>query len=190
MGVALATVQTLHETAKAPKTVRISVRVKHAVEQMVDHARNRAEAAQIAGITDDALYRALLKPEVQAYRNDRMRVLRTSEASRTIARAARLADKAESEHVQLQANTWLAGLEGLSPVQRTENTHIHALVLPGLRIVEANREPAHLIDGQAHEVESMNVINALPQSVPHPAQRNAGNAGDPAKVKTGTRGVK
>lgn len=194
MGVALATVETRHETAKASRKVRISVRVKRAIELMVDDGRKRADAAKDANLTDDALYRALTKPEVLAYRNERMRVLRESAAARTIAKAEQLMDSATSEHVQADMTKWIAGLEGIAPVQRTESITQLNVSIPGLRVMIAHREPVHLIDGQAHEVIDASDINSLPQSVPHPAMRNAApvveNPSDPVPAKSRRRGVK
>jgi hypothetical protein len=156
---------------------RITAKVRLAVRLMVEQARKRADAAQEAGITDDALYRALQRPDVIAYRTKLFEVLRTSEASRTIARAAKLADDAESEHVKLQANTWLAGIEGISPVTKTENTSTHRHLVAGLVIVRGPEigpiEPARMIDGHAHEVRKPRQIMRIGEPVPHPNQRNA-----------------
>jgi hypothetical protein len=106
-----------------------------------------------------------------------MGVLRTSEASRTIARAAKLADGAESEHVKLQANTWLAGIEGISPIQKSESLNVHKHLIPGLTIITGGWAPheaePHVIDGQAREVGNTHKINMLGRSVPHPLAGNA-----------------
>lgn len=166
----------LPATAYAVPKTRISPKVRLAVRLMVEQARKRKDAAQEAGLTDDALYRALQRPDVIAYRTQLFEVLRTSAASRTIARAEKLADDAESEHVQLQANTWLAGIEGISPVTKTENTSTHRHLLAGLVIVRGAEpvaaEPARLIDGQPHEVRKTCSVNRIGNPVPHPNQRN------------------
>jgi hypothetical protein len=181
MGQACETVTVQHERAKEPRQVRISVRVKAAIVQMIDHGLKRADAAQIAGLTDNALYIALRKPEVLAYRNERMRVFRESAASRSIARVDQLADASTSESVKFESNKLLLGLEGITPVQRTENVHLHQHVIPGLTVIRegwrAHDPSALLIDGQAHEVRSAPVINRIGQSVPHP---EAGNVLPPA----------
>jgi hypothetical protein len=198
MGVALETVTVQPQPNARPRQERISRFVKVAIEHMVEHALSRPDAAKAAGITDHALYCAMQKPHVIAYRNELLRVLRSSEASRTIARAAKLADGADSEHVKLQANTWLHEIENGKPTQRTENTHIHKGVLPGLQVVfmgsEAPQVNARMIGGQAHEVGSSNEISALPSPVPHPALRNdrkeagfAGESGGPNAAPAGKK---
>lgn len=156
----------------APK-VRISARTRDAIGHMVNEGLSRADAATKAGITDNWLYSQMRKPEVLSLQRELMQMLRTSEASRTIARAAKLADTAESEHVKLQANTWLAALEGIAPVQRTENIHHLNVQVPGLCIMIAPRMDAPLIHDQSREVGSHSTINDLHHPVPHPSTRNA-----------------
>jgi hypothetical protein len=181
---------------------RISGRVRSAIRLMVNEGRSRSAAAQECGITDDWLYRALEKPECKAYRASLMQALRESEASRTIARAAKLADSAQSEHVQLQANTWLAGIEGVSVVQKSESLNVHKHMIPGLTLNifngSAPGDDAHLIDGLAHEAGKAKQLSNLPTPVPHPSMRNAAQIapethGQPAKKegrRRATRGEK
>jgi hypothetical protein len=177
MGAALATVTVQHERAARPKQVRISARVKTAVEAMVDEGLNRAEAALKAGITDNALYIALRKPEVLAYRNERMKVIRTSAGSQTIFNIAGLASSAQSEAVKLDANKWLAGTDPhdpITPLQKSESTINHKGIGPGLTIVFGAPQQGPLIDGQASEVEFVSREKHLSLPVPHP------NGGTPA----------
>lgn len=143
---------------------------------MVLHGRKRDEAAKSAELTDDALYRAMKKPEVLAYMNSQMGVLRTSAASRTIAKAEQLMDGATSEHVQLQALTWIGGLEGISPIAKSESVNVHKHLMPGLTIVYAPAmtpgDDARVIDSQARQSEDVKHISNLPPRVPHPSERN------------------
>lgn len=176
MGVALETVTVQHERSKKPRQVRISPNVRLAIDHMVDDARSRAEAAKIAGITDDALYRALCKPEVLAYRNSRMRVIRTSETARSLKRVADLADQARSESVKLEANRFLLSTDPddpIIPTQRHENTHRFPDGAPGLTIVMQAAPVGVLIDSQSNERELPNGLRHLPHPVPHPSMRNA-----------------
>lgn len=133
------------------RKLRISARVKDALSLMVYEGKSRKEAANTAGITDHGLYQALSRPHVKAYRNKLLADLRDSAAARSVARVDRLADTAQSEHVKLEANKWLAGLEGVSPVQRSE-THItgELTVSPGYVIDLTPQAP--VIDGDVQDV--------------------------------------
>jgi len=169
MGAALATVEVQHSNAHAPRKVRISTNVKRAIEAMVHDGKKRAEAAQIAGILDESLRQALTRQECCAYLNDQLRVKRTSAAARTVAKAEQLMDGAESEHVQADMTKWLAGLEGISPVQRTESTiNLRAPVGPGLVILMV-AAPDPLIRHQQSEGGLTSTNSRLPPPVPHPA---------------------
>lgn len=153
----------------APKKTRMSARVRAAVQAMVEDGLSRADAAAKAGLEDNSLYKALRRPDVCAYRNDLMRALRESEASRSISRVAKLADTAESEHVRLESNKWLGGIEGVSPVSRSESVyHVHS-TQPGLQIVFLEAPAAPAIEGTASRVEEAPEATAFPEPVPHPA---------------------
>lgn len=177
MGQALETVTVQHERATAPRQVRISARVKVAIDRMVHDAQKRPEAAKTAGLTDDALRKAMHKPEVLAYLNAQQGVLRTSARARSIARVDNLADDSESDHVKLEANKFLLGIEGITAAQRIESTHIHKGSVPGLTINfitgSAPGDDALLIDGQPRQPKNVKCISGLPVAVPHPSQRNA-----------------
>lgn len=169
---------------------------------MVFEGLRRDKAAAKAGIADHTLYQALRKPSVLAYLNSQQQVLRTSAAARSVARIDNLADEAESEHVKLNANTFLLGLEGIQPVQRTENIHHHKGLQPGITIIMAGPEPVPQIAQQAHETGKVIDGKVLPTPVPHPALRNAlpapaqtvmepdKSAAVSRKAKRGTRGEK
>lgn len=156
-----------------PKPPRISRKARHAIDLMVREGLKRSEAAAKAGLTDNAMYVSLRRPETLAYMRDQMQVLRTSAAARTIAKAEQLMDGAESEHVQADMTKWLAGLEGLSPTQRIDNIGGSGASIPGLTINFMIAGPARVIEGLAHQSQEPIVINGLPKSVPHPSMRNA-----------------
>lgn len=195
---ALQTVTVQHERANAPREVRISRKVKRAIELQIDEGLRRPEAAQKAGLTDNALYIAMRKPEVLAYRNERLRVLRESAATRSIARVDILADTAVSEHVKLGANELLMGIEGISKVTKTENMHVHQHLIPGLTIVRGGWQPhgddALLIGDQRAKTRIAHEIKRIGTPVPHPEDRNVtiepSSASDSRGAKQAGRGVK
>lgn len=174
MGAALQTVTVQPQPNARPREVRISRRVKDAIDAMVEGGLKRDLAAKHAGLTDHALYVALTKPHVIAYRNERLRVFRESAASRSIARVDKLADDAASEHVRLGANELLMGIEGISKVQRSENLHVHQHVIPGLTVLRGG--------WQVHE--DLPVIDA--QVIEQPIARIGAPAPHPTKAKDTT----
>jgi len=160
---------------------RISKRLREAIRLMVEEGLTRAKAAELAGMTDHGLYSALRKPHVRSLRREILGNLRESAASRTIARAEKLADEAESEHVRNDANQWLASLDpATAPVQRSEVTH-HGNLGPGLVIIMGSQAEPPAIEGRAVEID--------PDRIPHPAElmacTGASAVPDPVLVKSG-----
>lgn len=195
---ALQTVEIRPQSHARPRNVRISAKVRRAVDLMVEGALKRQDAAQQAGLTDHALYCALTQPHVLAYRNDRLRVLRESAACRSIARVDILADTAVSEHVKLGANELLMGIEGISKVTKTENMHVHQHLIPGLTVMRAahpvDGDDALLIGDQRAKPRIAHEIKRIGTPVPHPEDRNASiapsSASDSRGPKRASRGVK
>ena len=90
---------------------RISEHIKVAVYEMIYNGRTRKEAAEIAGIKDDSLYKILLKPDVLRYKNEIMRVFRESESERSFTKIVTLRENAKSENVQLDAAKTIASMD-------------------------------------------------------------------------------
>jgi hypothetical protein len=166
MGTQRATVSVQPQPNTAPRKVRLSPKVRAAIDAMVEGGLKRETAAKHAGITDHALYCALRLPHVLAYRSERLRVLRESEAARSIARVATLADDAQSEHVKLGANELLMGIEGISKVQRSENLHVHQHLIPGLTVNRGNWVPHG--DVLEAEVVQSDSVKRIGSPVPFP----------------------
>lgn len=162
----------VNKDGKQPRQVRISRKVRDAVALMVYQGMKRDEAAEEVGLKPQSLYVAFRKNEVRALLNEMLADLRQSAAARSIARVDRLADTAESEHVRLQANTFLLGIEGVRPSER--HVHDHTVrIVPGYVLDPGGpdlRRPAHLqdtgpvIDGEGREIEQ---DKRSPQSVQH-----------------------
>jgi len=93
------------------KNLRVTGKVKAAIEAMVSQGMTRAEAAQAAGMTDHGLYVALTKPHVLAFFNEQMEVLRTGARPRALRKIIDLADDADSERVQLDAAKYIDGMD-------------------------------------------------------------------------------
>ena len=162
------TVTIQHERALAPRQARISTAVKAAIDDMVFTGAKRGDASTKAGITNHTLYVALKQPHVLAYMNSQMGVLRSSAIARTIAKAEDLMDGAESEHVRLGAIQYLN-----PPIARTENTHVHQHLIPGLTIVHgayAQREDAQILDVTPRQQPEVRRIGT---PIGHPAKATA-----------------
>jgi hypothetical protein len=97
-----------HQDVQAgARTVRISRRVKAAVEAMVWQGMKRGEAAQATGMKDNSLYVAFRRPEVRAYYLSECEVLRVSGRARRIHRLEGLVEQDENKMAAVQASRTL-----------------------------------------------------------------------------------
>lgn len=76
----------------APKTIRVTGKVRAALDLMVWGALPRKDAAEKAGISEHGLYKALRKPPVKAYYLAECEVLRSSSRARNIHRLEEIRD--------------------------------------------------------------------------------------------------
>jgi hypothetical protein len=161
-----------------PSKQRVTAKVKAAIDAIIFEALPVAQASEKAGISGHGLYKAMRKPPVMAYYRAQLDLLRTSAGPAGVAKVVQMMHGAGSEHVQLAAAQWAAGLEGYAPVVRSENLHLHAHTTPGITIVREAYQPhdvAALPAGHLIEQRARPAVNRIGVSVPHPSQiRKAG----------------
>jgi hypothetical protein len=92
------------------KEIVLSDAQRTAIEAMVFEGKKRKEAAEIAGITDEAMRQALLKPKALAFLNECMEVLRTSARPRALHKMVDLLD-AKTERIQFESAKYLDGMD-------------------------------------------------------------------------------
>jgi hypothetical protein len=83
--------------------------VRVAIDAMIFERCSRAEACQRAGFSERAFYMALEKPEVAAYWNQQIEMLRTGERARNIQRLAEIRDQDENRNAAVAAVKQLEG---------------------------------------------------------------------------------
>lgn len=120
--------------AKPEEPVRITAKIRAAIDAMVWHALPRKDAAAKAGISEHGLYKALRKPPVRALYLSELEVLRTSERARNIHRLIAIRDKADNMPA-VQAIDRLERLEEQGSISRA------AQQLPGFVIVVQSQSP-------------------------------------------------
>lgn len=104
---------------------RISKRLRRAIELMVWESLPRDKAAERAGMTDHALYKALRKQHVKSLYKQEHDSFRSGAALRAFNRQVELAEESPSHDVRERANRWIAGCAGLAPVQKVSISARH-----------------------------------------------------------------
>lgn len=127
-----------------PTDLPVKGRLRTAIELMVHEALPRREAAERAGLTDNALYRALNKPHVMRFKRSVFAAMVNAEAERSVVTMVELRDKAGSEHVRLEAAKHLGALGGVKPPETPKHQRPDAI--PGYII---DLTPVQVIEGDA-----------------------------------------
>lgn len=102
---------------------RISAETRAAVEHMANTGASCTAAADHAKMTKDGLARALKKPHVKALLNQMIADVRENAAQLAYIRLNVMSQTAVSEHVKADTNKWIAGVDGISPVQKVQGQH-------------------------------------------------------------------
>lgn len=101
-------------------------KMRTAVDLMLDEGITDTLAAQRAGVRIDNLRRALKRPHVIALFNQRIKDIQENAGIQAYVRNIQLAQTSESDHVKADLNKWIAGVDGISPVQKVEGRHMHS----------------------------------------------------------------
>lgn len=129
---ALATISTDNQPInppKEPKTLKVTGKVRIAIEAMVWQGLKRADAAQVAGLVEHSLYVALRSPHVKAHYLAECEVLRTSGRARRIHRLEAMLEQDDNKAAVINAALALDRLTDEALTGRGTQS------LPGLQIV-------------------------------------------------------
>lgn len=136
------------------KPLKVTGRLREALEAMVFKGLKRADAAEAASMTDHGLRQALRRPHVLAFLNEQMEVLRTSARPRALGRITELVEQKDSLRVALEAAKYLDGMDRPSHTMGAVNVQVNTSVH-----VES---PGYVIDLSAHP-RGTQQIDHLPQ---------------------------
>lgn len=98
-------------TDKTAPALKITRKVRAAIDGMVWEGLNRADAAQRAGLKDNSLYVALTRPDVKRYYLQQCDVLRLSGRARRIHRLEAIVEQDENKQAAVNACRALDGHE-------------------------------------------------------------------------------
>lgn len=99
----ISTSRTPQKVQAGNRTVRMTARVRAAVEAMVWQGLKRDDAAKAAGMKDNSLYAALRKPDVRAFYLSECEVLRLSGRARRIHRLEAVVEQDDNRMAIVQA---------------------------------------------------------------------------------------
>ena len=88
-------------------------------------------AAERFKVDDSTLYRAMLRPHVKQAFAQVLKAIREGAAQAAYLKINHLAHTADSKRLQFDASRWIAGVDGISPVQKVDARHQHNVQFQG-----------------------------------------------------------
>ena len=128
---------------------RLGNRKRKAIISMAIEGLSLPLAAKKHGIRPDNLNAAFSKPHIKKAYNQIVKDIRENAAGRAWLRVNYLGESAQSEQVRLKANQWVAGVDGISPIQKVQGHISHSHSFSGFEY--GDDDP---IEGQAHDTKS------------------------------------
>lgn len=133
--------------AAARPLMALTRKVKAAIDAQVFVGMRRKEAAEHAGLTEQALYVALRKPVVLAYWNDCLQVLRSGERARNVQRLAEIREQNDN------LNAAVASIKQLELDADTKRDAAgQRVVTPGVVVVVNAARPDTYTDNETIEI--------------------------------------
>jgi hypothetical protein len=133
-------------TSKEAKPLKVTGKVKAAIDAMVWEGLKRDDAALQAGMKDNSLYVALRRPEVKAYYLAECEVLRTSGRARRIHRLEEMQEQNDNKAAVVNA---ILALEGMANDQAAANAQQSAV--PGVIVQIITQAPVKDVQTIEHE---------------------------------------
>jgi hypothetical protein len=144
------------EAKDRSERMRVTGKLKVAIEAMIWEGLPRADAAAKAGMADSSLRFALRKPHVLAHHSAELATLRTSLRARNVHRLDSIADKSGNDMARVQAVKTLEGLADASE-------HLHGAGqsrAPGVQIVIVHQPaPATIRDMPLIRIDQPHMIS-------------------------------
>jgi hypothetical protein len=141
--------------------MKVSGRLKQAIELMVWQGHSRDEAAKAAGLVPKSLYNALRKHHVKAFLLGELGALRTSARARNFHHLESIAANSANDMARVSAVKAMEALEDEAQQRGSVAGHV---MLPGLTIVISNGPAPPVIEPRERPV----MIDASP--IPAPRQ--------------------
>lgn len=130
-----ATLSSLIATAKpdlsALSRCGLHDKTRQALEDMAFEGLSLPHAAKRHGIRTDNLQRAYDRRKVRAAYYQVVKAVRDNAAQDAYRRIDHLSRTSDSERLQFDASRWIAGVDGISPVQKVDARHQHNVQFQG-----------------------------------------------------------
>ena len=110
-------------TVKGKYKPRVSAKMQAVVEIMAHEGLSLDVAAKRIKMDQRSARRAFKRPIVRAAFNALVKEVRENSAQQSFLRINNLSQRETNDRLKLEANKWVAGVGGISPVQKIQGQH-------------------------------------------------------------------
>ena len=128
---------------------RASAKCKVALQVMANEGITAEQAAPRADMAVESLQKALRRPHVKALFNQMVKDVRENAAQAAYLRINHMGTAAESERLKFDASRWVAGVDGISPVTKSQGTMQHTHNFGGFTFDEGDTIEGEVTDSQS-----------------------------------------
>ena len=134
-------------TQKPVQRLRISEEMRTCITLMAEEGLPLPVAAERAGITRDRAVHNMHKPHIKRLLNQKIKEIRDNAAQEAYLRINRMAQTTDSGRLAFDANRWVAGVDGIAPVQKVHGTHQHNHAFQGFEYPTLDAKDVTPTDG-------------------------------------------
>jgi hypothetical protein len=116
--------------------LKLSEHYVEALEAMAYEGLSLHLAAKKANIRPDNFSRTFNNPAVRRVYNQLLKSIRDNAGQQAYVRMVNLAQTSSSDHVRLEANKWIAGVDGIAALKRVEGRMQHSHTFGGFEYPE------------------------------------------------------
>ena len=109
----------------------LHAKTRAAIEEMAFKGATLHSAAAKHKMRPDNLAKAFRKPHVKAAYEQTVKAIERGAARHSFRRIVDMAENSESGRLRYDANRWVAGVGGISPVQKVDARHQHNVTFGG-----------------------------------------------------------
>jgi hypothetical protein len=117
---------------------RVSDKMRTVIEYMAQEGLPLTQAAEKANIAITSAQRALRKKHVLNALNQAIKEVRDNAAQQAYLRINHMAATSKRDRLGFDANRWVAGVDGLSPVTKVQGQHQHSHSFTGFEYPDLN----------------------------------------------------
>lgn len=134
--------------------LKLGAHNRQAIEAMAHEGIDLHEAAKRYNANYDSLRRVFRRPHVKAAFDQVVKNVCENAAQGAFLRMVHLSKHGSTERIKVDANTWVAGVGGISPVKKVEGHMRHNITFSGFSYDQMGSPGEGVIEGTATPVDT------------------------------------